>query len=278
MYKIRGSDGKEYGPVGADLLRQWLAEGRINNQTSAQADGTSEWKALGSFPEFVQPIAGSGFAAPAQPAKTSGLAITSLVMGVLGCLGITALAGLVLGIVALVKIKKSEGRLGGQGLAIAGICVSGLMLLVIPLWLALMLPALAKAKSRAQTIACVNNMKQVALGVRIYANDHNDSFPPAATWCDAVLPSVGTKNVLKCPAERAFGTSTYGYNAKLDGKKASEIDPQTVMIFECKPGWNTSGGAKDMVSHHFGTYVVALADGSVQQVSGKRMQTLRWDP
>ena len=30
MYKIIGADKKEYGPITADQLRQWLAEGRVN--------------------------------------------------------------------------------------------------------------------------------------------------------------------------------------------------------------------------------------------------------
>ena len=40
------------------------------------------------------------------------------------------------------------------------------------------LPALAKAKSKAQSISCVNNLKQLGLAARIYANDHNDVYPP----------------------------------------------------------------------------------------------------
>ncbi len=53
MYKIIGADGKEYGPVSAEQLRQWLTEGRINNQTRIQADGSADWKAFGDCPEFA---------------------------------------------------------------------------------------------------------------------------------------------------------------------------------------------------------------------------------
>jgi uncharacterized membrane protein len=52
MYKIIGADQQEYGPVSAAQLRQWVAEGRVNGQTSVQADGTTEWKPLAAFPEF----------------------------------------------------------------------------------------------------------------------------------------------------------------------------------------------------------------------------------
>lgn len=52
MYKIIGADGKEYGPVGAEQLRQWVQEGRVNLQTRACLEGTSDWKSLNDFPEF----------------------------------------------------------------------------------------------------------------------------------------------------------------------------------------------------------------------------------
>lgn len=52
-YKIIGADQKEYGPVTFDLLKQWIEQGRANAQTVAQAEGTTEWKTLDSFPEFA---------------------------------------------------------------------------------------------------------------------------------------------------------------------------------------------------------------------------------
>jgi uncharacterized protein DUF4339 len=61
MYKIIGADQKEYGPISADQIRQWIAEGRVDGQTVACAEGTQDWKPLRLFPEF-------GFtAAPAAP-------------------------------------------------------------------------------------------------------------------------------------------------------------------------------------------------------------------
>ena len=74
-------------------------------------------------------------------AKTSGLAIGSLVLGISGLVtcGLGAIAGLVLGIVAYRKIVRSQGQVGGRGLAIAGIIVSGCCIL---LGLALGLPFL----------------------------------------------------------------------------------------------------------------------------------------
>src|ERR1700704_3675953 len=48
---------------------------------------------------------------------------------------------------------------------------------IIAILAGLLLPALAKAKAKAQKIACTNNLKQVGLSFRIFANDNGDTFP-----------------------------------------------------------------------------------------------------
>jgi len=52
MYKILGGDGKEYGPVSADTLRQWVREGRANALTQVKSEDAADWQALGSVPEL----------------------------------------------------------------------------------------------------------------------------------------------------------------------------------------------------------------------------------
>jgi hypothetical protein len=59
MYKIIGADGNEYGPISADQLRQWIAEGRANAQTKVQPEGSTEWKTLGTLAEFADVFAGT---------------------------------------------------------------------------------------------------------------------------------------------------------------------------------------------------------------------------
>jgi Domain of unknown function (DUF4190) len=71
------------------------------------------------------------------PAKTSVLAILSLCLGIVSiplifvCIGLfTAIAGLVLGIIALVNIKSSNGSIKGKGLAIGGLTASVLAMII----------------------------------------------------------------------------------------------------------------------------------------------------
>jgi hypothetical protein len=178
------------------------------------------------------------------------------------------------------RVKKSNGALGGFGIALAGTIVSGVFLLMIPLQAAMLLPALAKAKQRAQTINCVNNMKQLALAVRIYSGDNGDHFPQAKTWCDSIKQYAGSDRIFKCPAASAADRCDYAFNSRLDGMEEKSIAPNTVLLFEIEDGWNVSGGPEMMLprSRHGRLYVVAFADGSVQQITSDRLAGLRWNP
>ena len=49
---------------------------------------------------------------------------------------------------------------------------------IIAILAAMLLPALTKAKQKAQSISCMNNTKQIMLAWNMYANDNNDSCPP----------------------------------------------------------------------------------------------------
>ena len=49
---------------------------------------------------------------------------------------------------------------------------------IIAILAALLLPALSKAREKAQAIRCISNIKQMMLAFKLYAGDHNDYFVP----------------------------------------------------------------------------------------------------
>ena len=103
MYKIIGADQKEYGPVTADQLRQWLAEGRVSVQTQVLPEGATEWTTLGPLPEFAT----ASFAAPplAMPSfPAPGAAGATLVSGPAIGLIVTAILGALVQIVSLIRL------------------------------------------------------------------------------------------------------------------------------------------------------------------------------
>ncbi|MFZ1072224.1 MAG: DUF4190 domain-containing protein [Verrucomicrobiia bacterium] len=293
-YTIIGGDQKQYGPVTGEQLRQWIIDGRVSQHSQVKAESDAEWRPLSAFPEFAATLAAKSAtsgtppslqsAAPPIPPTTSGLAITSLVLGILGVFtcGITALFGLIFGVMALVKGRQNRGSVGENGIALAGVIVSAIFVFMIPVFVAMLLPAFAAAKQRAQEINCMNNEKQLALAVHMYSNDNKDQFPPAATWCDAIRSHVVSDKVFQCPAGDQSKRCNYAYNAKLDGMDRSKVNPNTVLIFETEGGWNDSGGPELMLNHarhgHGRIFVIAFSDGHVEAVTGARLDTLRWDP
>src|SRR5882757_9069192 len=67
MYIIIGGDQKQYGLISAADVRQWLVEGRLNEQTLMKAESDAEFRPLGTFPEFAAAFAHQ----PATPSVAS---------------------------------------------------------------------------------------------------------------------------------------------------------------------------------------------------------------
>jgi len=145
----------------------------------------------------------------------------------------------------------------------------------------LLLPALAKAKAKAQTVNTVSNLKQLGLAARMYSNDNQEKFPNAATWSDDLKKFVGSAKVYKAANDPSPSPCSFAYNAKLSGMDEAKINPQTVLFFETDNGeWNQSGGPELLLRspRSGGAYAIGFADGSVQQISTSRLGSLRWEP
>jgi hypothetical protein len=150
MYRLLGADNKEYGPVTAEQLRQWIGERRLNAQSLVQAEGSTGWRPLSLFPEFSATLGNAApppsLSGPVRPLTTpgpgnNGMAVASLICGCVGFLGTfccltvpfaglaVPLAGIVLGLVAVSQLKANPGQ-EGKGMAIAGIILSAAGLLI----------------------------------------------------------------------------------------------------------------------------------------------------
>jgi len=168
---------------------------------------------------------------------------------------------------------------------------------IIAILAALLLPALAAAKARANRANCLSNLKQVALGFRLYSNDHGDKFPwmvdppegsKGADWSQHFLVcsnELNSPKILICPSDKErFVSSRWDL---LDGNinfsffvglSADESKPQSILsgdrnVYSGEGGsvytWNTAFGtsidAAWMANLHVNKGDLALADGSVQQ-------------
>jgi hypothetical protein len=168
MYKILGGDGREYGPVSADVLRQWIAEGRANAQTRVMLEGATEWKLLGGLPEFMGTLGTTTtpgnipatIVAPPTAPRNNPLAVAGLILGILAltlgfcCYGLPFnIAALILSIIGLVQINKEPQRYSGKGMAIAG-----LILAILSFALGALLLILGLALSSSDWLRKLQNM------------------------------------------------------------------------------------------------------------------------
>src|ERR1700748_3034706 len=91
---------------------------------------------------------------PSGPVKTSALAIWALILGIGAvtcvCTMFTTIPGIICGHLALDRIKKSGGALGGHGMALAGLIMSYFGLVVFVGMIIMALPNFARARQMAQ--------------------------------------------------------------------------------------------------------------------------------
>lgn len=152
MYKIIGADGKEYGPIGPEMLRQWVEEGRANAQTKVLPEGGTEWKTIAEVPELTSALTSQPAPAPAPGPITlpvvprnNSFAVAGLTLGILGvtlgvccCYGLPfSIPGIICSSIALSQINKDPLAQQGKGLAIAGLSLSILSIFMGALLLSL---------------------------------------------------------------------------------------------------------------------------------------------
>ncbi len=208
-----------------------------------------------------------------QPA-TNGMAVASLVLALVGffCVPfIGPLLGLIFGIIALNKINGNPGVWKGSGMAIAGIIISGIGVIYLPVLAAILFPVFAKARQKAYDTTCINNQRQIALSIQIWAQDNSSRFPPVNTvWQQLNLPS----SCLICPTAGSTVHNAYGYNCGLDNRSISDPrlnSPEQLLLTADTVSSNTTNILRQnsdiAMRHNGGSAVMSFGDGHVALTS-----------
>jgi prepilin-type N-terminal cleavage/methylation domain-containing protein/prepilin-type processing-associated H-X9-DG protein len=139
---------------------------------------------------------------------------------------------------------------------------------IIAILAAMLLPALSKAKQKAQGIKCLNNVKQLQLAWQLYADDNADAIPPSGTgspgtnqsWCagnfmvnppdktdfNLVKNSLlgrysGGTGIYKCPGDITDNVRSYSENWAMNNDDSAGNYPANFMLFRKVTSMPTPG-------------------------------------
>ncbi len=131
------------------------------------------------------------------------------------------------------------------------------------------------ARAAATRITSESNLRQIALGIIVYAQQHNGHLPDADQWTDEITPfwakDMILPQLLHDPIVPGHRPSDYAFNKALSGKDINAIkDPShTVLLFESTTGRRNAADTGQSVptpGRHEGGTVYAFADGRVHWV------------
>lgn len=205
-------------------------------------------------PPPLPPVAG-----PAPQRKTAGIAIASLVLGILSLfcgMCVTGIPAIILGIIALVRLNKTPG-LGGQGLAIAGLVTGGVgTVLVTPILLAIMIPTFVGARDKATEAVCISKVKTLCVASIAFALEHNDTLPKTLDDLKPHLGGDATSVDLSARCPSATGAPEPSYRIEHAGEKTADLPAMKTPIIvetECR---------------HHGKRAVGYLDGHAEMRAG----------
>ena len=193
------------------------------------------------------------------------------------------------------RFRRSEGLNGEDAFTLIELLV---VIAIIAILAALLLSALGKAKESAQATQCASNIRQVSLGVFVYAQDYEDTFPDqpgdgryvlaaggdGKNYYDLVTPGLGNPHVWDCPsatiiAAGDIGCMSYHMNGLVitrNGLKTSAVTLPSFTVLMNDAGekrrWDQAFLRPDQtgrypyalpISNHKGGGNVAFADGHV---------------
>jgi prepilin-type N-terminal cleavage/methylation domain-containing protein/prepilin-type processing-associated H-X9-DG protein len=147
---------------------------------------------------------------------------------------------------------------------------------IISILAAILFPVFARARENARKAACMSNLKQIGLGVLMYVQDYDETYPigrfgdaaPFTYWFSVLAPYAKSAQVFVCPSAGTLvnssgvtiGSGGYAWNATGTGSTGVNV----VNGFGYYPGnWGTpTGGALNLAAVDEPSTTILITDPS----------------
>ncbi|MEI7832116.1 MAG: prepilin-type N-terminal cleavage/methylation domain-containing protein [bacterium] len=132
---------------------------------------------------------------------------------------------------------------------------------IIAILAAILFPVFNKTRAKARQTTCTTNQRQIALGLLLYVQEHDEVLPPSTDWMKVCTSDM---RILKCPDNQRTNTS-YTYNVILSNKDMARVSKPTETMMTVDglhiPGSYNPNWAKNLVAW-YSADVGITTDGS----------------
>jgi len=113
------------------------------------------------------------------------------------------------------------------------------ILFVVAILAAVLWPAHARG-GPSRDAACLSNLKQLGLGLTMYAGDNDEKMPPRDAWMDAIGPYTKNPQIFHCILVKAPGLYGYALNAGVKSMTAGGANATPLVYDSVNYGRNAS--------------------------------------
>ena len=234
---LTDSEGRTHGPYSLAQLRQHFHAQQVPPDAQAAWAGQESVPVYRLLAEAGEPTVSISAARAPRPAAPAEAGAPPLVEA---------------------PAPAAPPRRRDSGCWLVGAIVVIIVLVLAALVAAVAIPGFRRAEVRSEQTTCMSNLKQLSLGMLMYAQDYDQAFPPRANWQDMIYPYLKNEQIFNCPTTQ-LGRGSYEHNSVLDLRKLGTIaQPATSPML-----WDT-GFANGPGGPHNGGWNLAFVDGHVK--------------
>jgi prepilin-type N-terminal cleavage/methylation domain-containing protein len=152
---------------------------------------------------------------------------------------------------------------------------------IIAILAAILFPVFARAREKARQTTCTSNQRQIAVGLSMYAQDHDNKYPPNpgdTVWTKSLSSYLNDDKLFVCPSSSSkvgAGAPSYGINSYVyDVTGTNASNPARLLLLADATGTNTprydlSNLNTHLSTRHSNSVILTCMDGHVATESMK---------